>query len=92
MGRVTNDWRSVGDGAQTGMTNEMLDNDQWLRMTAIYESRVLTAVGGRHTPCRAWGAGRALGTECTCGAVGGRLWGSKGAGTRGPHGRVRLFV
>lgn len=44
-----------------GMTNEILDSDQWLRLTAIYESRVLTAVGGSHTPCRAWG--RALGSR-----------------------------
>lgn len=53
--------------AQWGMViqtiSETLDKDQWMGLTAIYESRVLTAVGGCHTPGREGGGwvGRALG-------------------------------
>lgn len=39
---------------QKGMISEILDNDPWLRLTAVYESRVLTAVGG----CRTQAGGR----------------------------------
>lgn len=48
------------DGDTDRNINKILDNDHWMGLTAIYESRVLTAVGGCHTPGRV-GGGRALG-------------------------------